>query len=273
MKEIKQAFTHGGRFHADDVFAGALLRILKPGIKIQRGNQVPENYDGVVFDIGFGKYDHHQPDSRLRENEIPYAAFGLLWEAYGQQILEEDALDFDRDFVQKLDEADNCGTLHEISKVISDFNSQWDLEEVQDEQFEKAVDFAVIILENRFRVYRSRKKAKNLIAEALQKAEDGIVILSQILPWKHLITAENLYYVVYPSARGGFNGQCIPKEPDSCISRMSFPKEWHGLMNEELVQKSKIPGLTFCHKSGFLIAGDDCASVIAACRKSMKSQR
>ena len=57
-----KAFTHGGKFHADDVFSAALLLYLNPEIQITRGNKVPEDYDGIVFDIGRGEYDHHQID-------------------------------------------------------------------------------------------------------------------------------------------------------------------------------------------------------------------
>ena len=79
-KKNAKAFTHSGKFHADDVFSYALLLYLNPAITITRGNKVPKDFDGIVFDIGRGKYDHHQKDSRIRENGIPYAAFGLLWE-------------------------------------------------------------------------------------------------------------------------------------------------------------------------------------------------
>ena len=36
------AFTHGGKFHADDVFSAALLKICNPNIAIQRGFAVPQ---------------------------------------------------------------------------------------------------------------------------------------------------------------------------------------------------------------------------------------
>ena len=105
-----KAFTHGGVFHADDVFAAAMLRIIKPGIIIERGNTVPEDYDGLVFDIGFGEFDHHQKDKRVRENGVYYAAFGLLWEKYGSMLMnEEDAKAFDESFVQPIDNSDNTG--------------------------------------------------------------------------------------------------------------------------------------------------------------------
>ena len=68
--------THGGKFHADDVFSGAFLTILKPGIQIERAFQVPEGYAGLVFDLGWGRFDHHQQGAPVRENGVPYAAFG-----------------------------------------------------------------------------------------------------------------------------------------------------------------------------------------------------
>ena len=104
------AFTHSGKFHADDVFSAALLLYLNPEITITRGNRVPEDFGGIVFDIGRGRYDHHQKDSRVRENGIAYAAFGLLWEELGIEILgEELAQKFDESFVQPLDNNDNTG--------------------------------------------------------------------------------------------------------------------------------------------------------------------
>ncbi|MFR7619263.1 MAG: hypothetical protein ACLUYY_00640 [Blautia sp.] len=60
------------------MFSAALLLHFNPQLTIQRGNRVPEDFDGIVFDIGRGEYDHHQKDSRIRENQVPYAAFGLF---------------------------------------------------------------------------------------------------------------------------------------------------------------------------------------------------
>ena len=52
-EQIKQnnasAFTHSGKFHADDVFSAALLLYLNPEITITRGNKVPEDFEGIVF--------------------------------------------------------------------------------------------------------------------------------------------------------------------------------------------------------------------------------
>ena len=66
MKIPANGFTHAGKFHADDVFATALLQILRPDIKITRGFTVPDDFDGIVYDIGFGMFDHHQEPREYR---------------------------------------------------------------------------------------------------------------------------------------------------------------------------------------------------------------
>ena len=49
MKIPANGFTHAGKFHADDVFATALLQIVRPDIKITRGFVVPDE-----FVVGYG---------------------------------------------------------------------------------------------------------------------------------------------------------------------------------------------------------------------------
>src|SRR5690554_5270603 len=81
-----KAFTHSGKFHSDDVFSAALLTYLNPNIDIIRDYDIPEDFEGIVFDIGGGKFDHHQEGALVRDNGIPYAAFGLLWKEFGTLI-------------------------------------------------------------------------------------------------------------------------------------------------------------------------------------------
>ena len=76
------AFTHSGKFHADDVFSAALLLYLNPEITITRGNRVPDDFEGIVFDIGRGRYDHHQKDSRVRKT-----VHGRMDERHKHQML------------------------------------------------------------------------------------------------------------------------------------------------------------------------------------------
>ena len=143
QKENAAAFTHGGKFHADDVFSAALLLHFNPKLTIQRGNRVPEEFAGIVFDIGRGEYDHHQKDSRIRENGAPYAAFVPLWEELGTEILSPKMAEcFDEKFVQPLDNNDNTGEKNELASLIGMFNPVWDDNRGSDAAFFEAVTIA-----------------------------------------------------------------------------------------------------------------------------------
>ena len=70
-KNIEQAscITHSGTMHADEVFATAFLDMYLGERKVFRTNSVPNNIkDNVlVYDVGRGKYDHHQLDAEKRD--------------------------------------------------------------------------------------------------------------------------------------------------------------------------------------------------------------
>ena len=269
LEKIKQknasAFTHSGKFHADDVFSAALLLYLNPEITITRGNQVPENYEGLVFDIGRGQYDHHQKDSRIRDNGVPYAAFGLLWEKLGPEILgEELALKFDESFVQPLDINDNTGEKNELATLIGNFNPGWDSKSSNDEAFFQAVSVAGMILENKFERYLGNERADRRVEEVLTEhaaslasgdtpAENtNILILPEFIPCQKRLSETNIAFVIFPSNRGGY---CIQpqKKEYSMNYKCSFPSSWLGLEGEELSLVTGLKSAAFCHKGGFLM--------------------
>ena len=253
-----RAFTHGGVFHADDVFSAALLRCLNPQIQIERGMRVPEDYPGLVFDIGGGRFDHHQADARCREDGTPYAAFGLLWEAFGERILcGEDAKKFDREFVRRLDESDNTGVPHEIAAMIHDFNPTWqESVEEQERMFSEAVDLAVKILKRRFCHMRANWEAYEQVRAQLREQPGQILYLEHALPWKEAVAGTEVLYVIYPSLRGGYSIQAAPVSAGSIELKKPFPEEWRGKKREELSALTGIQTFGFCHQSGFLCAAD-----------------
>lgn len=119
MKIPANGFTHAGKFHADDVFATALLQILRPDIKITRGFVVPDDFDGIVYDVGFGMFDHHQEPRECRPNGVPYAALGLLWRVLGPGLVgERQARLIDENFIQPLDLNDNTGEQNSLCDAI-----------------------------------------------------------------------------------------------------------------------------------------------------------
>lgn len=267
------AFTHSGKFHADDVFSSALLLYLNPEITITRGNKVPDDFDGIVFDIGRGRYDHHQKDSRIRENGIPYAAFGLLWEDLGCEILgDELAEKFDEAFVQPLDNNDNTGEKNELASLIGSFNPSWDENGGTDEAFFRAVSVAGMILENKFARYLGNERADKRIEEVLetrdQTGDSRILVLPEFIPCQKRLSETEVAFVIFPSNRGGY---CIqPQKKEYSLNyKCSFPSEWLGLENEELQKETGLSSATFCHKGGFLMSVGDLSDAIRACQISL----
>lgn len=279
LKKDASAWTHNGKFHADDVFSAALLLYLNPEIRIFRGNQVPEDFTGVVFDIGRGRYDHHQKDSRIRENGIPYAAFGLLWEGLGAGILgEELAEKFDESFVQPLDNNDNTGEKNELASLIGSFNPAWDSEDNNDEAFFQAVSVAGMILDHKFERYLGNERADQRVNEllkakeeqSLENTEDSrILVLPEFVPCQKRLSETQIAFVIFPSNRGGY---CIQpqKKEYSMNYKCSFPSEWLGLEGEELVQATGFESASFCHKGGFLMTMGALEDALEVCRISLR---
>ena len=204
MKIPANGFTHAGKFHADDVFATALLQIIRPDIRITRGFVVPDDFDGIVYDIGFGMFDHHQEPREYRANGIPYAAFGLLWRVLGPGLVgERQARLIDENFIQPLDLNDNTGEQNSLCDAIGFFNPVWDSKEDQDTCFFKAVAVAKQILENQIESANAVNRADEKVQQAYKNSRDGIVILPCYLPWKNGLYKTDALFVIYPSQRGG----------------------------------------------------------------------
>ncbi len=271
MKIPAIGFTHGGRFHADDVFSTALLEILNPDFKVTRGFEVPENFEGIVYDIGFGEFDHHQDDREIRPNGVPYAALGLIWREFGNRLLDDNqARLFDENFIQPLDICDNTGKQDSLCDAIGVFNPVWDNTEDVDICFVRAVVFAKQVLNLRLENSRAISRADDLVRKAYSESTHGIVEFNQYLPWKNGLYRTDACFVVYPSQRGGFSAQCV-SDHRTKTSKFPFPASWAGKSPEIIEAKSGIKGIKFCHPNRFLITTDTKQTAIAACMQVLKN--
>ena len=279
MTEINlEAMTHGGKFHADDVFSAAFLRIMNPDIRILRTFEVPEDFAGIVFDIGFGRFDHHQESAEVRVNGVPYGAFGLLWRAFGENWLirsdcpeeqaRKESAHFDESFIQPLDLDDNTGCGSPVAGMIGMFNPSWDSDKSTEECFDEAVAFASLVLQKKMDSILSVQRARQLVEESLAESKDNIVILPRFAPWKMILVPSDADFVVYPSQRGGFSAQAVPADTSTKELKYRFPEEWAGKSKLELSKLSGIDSLSFCHNSRFLISADYIADIIQACKKA-----
>lgn len=161
--EEKEArfITHAGSFHADEVMATVLLEILFEDIKLARVSEINDNdTDSFVYDIGLGKYDHHQEDKVRRDNGIAYSSVGLIWHDFGLKVLDKLGIkdniedyfyDIDEQLIMPIDALDN-GEGERASMtfqtVISLNNPFWNSMKSTDEAFIESVEFAKMVFNN-----------------------------------------------------------------------------------------------------------------------------
>ena len=278
VKDITKAkyITHAGTMHADEVFATAFLDLYKKDVVLARVTEIDNTKvrsDAIIYDIGRGKFDHHQADAKLRESGIKYSSFGLLFEEYGKDYLKQQKIkDIDevytgivKDLVEGIDAIDN-GVFPEIKasykvKTISDviklYNPSFKSKKTEEEQFIKAVELAKEIFIQLQDQVVGKVKAKKIVEEKLKNTNKEYLELEEYMPYEEIILkseyGQNIKFVMYPSNRGGYGIKTIKKSLEDKTDRQSFPESWAGLEKEELEKKSGIKDINFCHSNRFLV--------------------
>ena len=290
--------THAGTFHADEVMATVILERLFGHVMVCRVLEVPENLkpNVIVYDIGGGKWDHHQKGGNgERKNGVPYAAAGLIWKDFGYDVIKkyykninvyEVFNSVDKMLIQGIDATDNgfCNNSNRpevstmsICQLISNYNPVWDEEESFDTAFIKACIVARETLANVIKKAVSACKAKDLVKDAIDKSSNHIMILNRFVPWqRHLYLSTNpkamdIWFVIYPSLRGGFNWQTVTTDLKNHIPMKSIPKEWCGLKGEELQRITGVNTAIFCHDGGFVGSAETLQDTIKMAEKAIAS--
>jgi uncharacterized UPF0160 family protein len=266
--------THHGRFHADEVFAVAILKHLDSVAKWLRSRdmKVLSKCD-IVVDVGGGKYDHHTTDKQYRENGIPYASAGLIWRDFGEQVLriwgmgEKEALSvlqaIDERLIQGIDAEDNGyhlekdAKLKAVSEIIGSFNPTWNSDDDENLAFENAVTFAMRILDNQIRSIKSRMDAIHIVEAAFENRQQKEVLdLQTFCPWTetllNLDKNNEVIYVTFMDKSGEYRIQVVPKTAGSFEARKPLPENWAGKENAELGQIIGIHDAVFCHPARFI---------------------
>ena len=275
MKEesliMKKMGIHNGIFHADDVFCVALMQSIYEALEIIRirDESLLATCD-VVADVGNGKYDHHDVEKKKRENDIPYCAFGLLWEDFGldyirsqfpkltdQKIQQEVAEKVALFFIQQIDAQDNGVDVMQSDvpvMTLCDIINSYVPIGVQEDEIEKAfyeaVVFGKMVLYKEAQKYVEHYENQRMIQAELAKQnveESHILVLEKSVPWKEAVIEldpqEHVQYVVYQDVTGSWCTQVVPKEANSFAARKNLPVTWGGLRGEEL---SNITGVAEC---------------------------
>lgn len=280
----KKIVTHSGSFHADDLFACAVLAYYHEQKRIKytfirtRDEDVINSGDivvdvGAVYNPDTERYDHHQiGGAGKRENGIPYASFGLVWKKYGPLLCDnaEQVEDIDRRLVQPIDAIDNgisisesieCGLYdYGIHGIVSAYETTWKESsntQLQYQNFIELVSFFKNIIEREVKRSSDRFELLTIIKDAYDTAQEksiieipyhvGIGPLMQVLG-----EAPEVQYII---ARSGDNWKALALRKEACSfeSRTPFPQSWAGKRNEELQKITEVADALFCHNALFQV--------------------
>ncbi len=290
-KDLSKAkfVTHAGNFHADDVFSTVFMSKYFGDITVIRLKDYEDNDSSkIVYDIGRGKFDHHQADyDKKHDNGIHYCGFGLLWQEYGKEYLKkinvsnyEDVFKiFDYLLVTNVDAFDNGEVdidrdfnIYTIPSLIEMFRPKMNTLEDEDECFLKACKFAEFLFDRILEEAIIKVKVINKVRELSKNIQNKILVLEEFIPYEYAIFYLNLDvdFVVYPSNRDGWAARAVPTHYKGFIKRVPFMSDWAGLRDGELVSVSGIKTAKFCHNKLFLfISGtkEDAIKAAEICEK------
>lgn len=293
-----KAVTHNGSFHADDVFAFAVLKAATKGaVTLTRTRDEAEFAAAeVLFDVGGvcdparGRYDHHMRDKPYRDDGMPYSSVGLVWRDYGLRAVEalqpglsaEQAAKvwamLDQGVIRDVDISDN-GAAPSIRAHVALLLETWNPTYAEpgrdeNESFHQAAGIAGLVLERSVAQAAAAVMATGQVEEAARTAADPrILLLTTKVPWQDAVFDLNLtqaLYVVRPSGKA-WSVNAVPPERGSFAQRKSFPDAWGGLRDEAFASISGVADASFCHPALFICGAQSLEGAMALALKAAEA--
>ena len=181
---MKTVLTHDGDFHADEVCAIAILKIVYPKIKVIRSRDLKKHSKANIFvDVGLkydpkkNYFDHHQiKGAGKRKNNIPYSSAGLVWKHFGKKITKsKDVFEMiDQRLIQTIDAEDNGIQMqssqgnfipYTLSSIIFNFGKFGSKNDVK--IFNEAVNLIKVILEREISYLEKMEKDKKIVQKII----------------------------------------------------------------------------------------------------------
>ena len=241
--------VHGGCFHADDVACIALLKLVHNEVNVIRKFKIDLDSETADYILDIGRMDkvnetqiildHHQAPELIEGTEIKHCAFSKLVE----HMLDDDKTDklfkkyLYNVLVLPISAQDNGQNYHDHGLLpsplgfVNSMGLSWkDDQKLTDQRFDEVVEMATKVIENIIKNVNDKVEAYNLVKVAFDNAEEGVMILDRYLPWTETVIEHNGEYpkvklVTYPSNRGGYNIQVVPKKIGSFESWLKIPEE------------------------------------------------
>ena len=289
----KTIVTHDGKFHADDVFAVSALGLLEPDALIVRTRNPERIAKGdYVVDVGgvyepeANRFDHHQPaGAGARGNNIPYAAFGLVWKKFGEQICgsAEVASRVEAVLVAPIDANDNGVDLstqryqgvssYAVPDAVRSFLPTFEEKGVSlDERFAEVSRFAKRILEREIERANAVVNGIGQVRVSYESAIDKrLVVLDNDYSWKDTLAGlPEPIYVVHPQD-DAWRLYCVRTDPHLFLNRKDLPESWAGLRDEALAKITGVSGAIFVHRNRFMAVASTKEAAIALAQKALSS--
>ncbi len=292
---MQKVVTHGGGFHADDVFAVATLQLYLGEENIEilrtRDESIINSADwvidvGAVYDPTKKRFDHHQNGAPVRDNGIPYAAFGLIWKHYGNEVSgsAEVAEILERKLVLPIDANDNGVSLYQLNDkniepavlqdVIALFKPEWGSDRDMDSAFLEACELARTIIKRAVSHAVAGLKEEQAAAVAYKNAPDKRVVVSpQYLSSRLFVQYPETLVVVCPEdskTSKNWTAITVRIHPTGFESRIQFPQAWAGLRDAGLAAVSGVPDAVFCHKTPFVFVAKSKEGALEAVSKILE---
>ena len=243
-KKIDNAncITHSGKFHVDDVISTIFLSKLKKNIILIRVPTVKNINvkNKIVYDIGFGEFDHHQKNRNgKRKNGIYYSSIGLLWNKFGKKYLKSLNVKninktfkyIDEELIQYIDATDNMQIKYLKNKISPDFiklcNPEWNENISGDQAFIKALRLADEFWNIYIKHAIAEVEAIDIILNEIEKSKECYIIFDKEIPYRKAINfykGNKVKYIIMKSQREGY-------EVRTLTDKYKFKKELVNAVN------------------------------------------
>lgn len=281
-QKIPRAFgTHDGTFHADEVTACALLLLfdLIDRDKIVRSRDLKIlNRCEYICDVG-GEYDparklfdHHQVQY---QGPLSSAGMVLLYLKNSGTLTPREYDLFNMSVIIGVDAHDN-GKDPQIpgvctySNIISSYTpiGHENNPAIEDGAFFEALNFAEGYLSRLWQRYKYIQSCRRLVVDSMEKNK-VCLMFDKYIPWLELFFEMDgahhpAQFVIMPFGKHWKLRGIPPTYEERMKVRTPLPKEWAGLLDDELKKVSGIPGAVFCHKGRFISVWETCEDALKA---------
>ena len=270
------AVTHDGRFHADEIFALAVLNLIFPDLEIvrSRDDNVIKKAD-IIVDVGHVYdpenliFDHHQRSFSIkRESGIPYASFGLVWKQYGESLCgsSQTAEYIDSVIVRAIDADDNGIEIYEtkiegvgfhtLSDIIDSFVPRYVDDDKVKIGFDRALKFATTYMKRQIKLAKELfEVALPNIRKAVKNAKDPRILIFDKFDktWLNFIAGESkdALFAIFPTHRKTWAIRSVPKRGQKFEYSKLLPAKWGG-RQKDFADISDVQDALYCHNGCFL---------------------